>query len=71
MQLVHPDRSQTFVMIHMHENRLYILEGTVPANAPPPGLFQQSLGFVDRNGVRVRYDTPYSNGYPAPPRVQY
>ena len=71
MQLVNPDRSQTFVMIHMHENRLYILEGTVPANAPPPGLFQQSLGFVDKNGVRVRYDTPYSNGYPPPPRVQY
>ena len=71
MQLVHPDGSQTFVMIHMHENRLYILEGTVPANAPPPGLFQQSLGFVDKNGVRVRYDTPYSNAYPAPPRVQY
>ena len=71
MQLVNPDNSQTFVMIHMHENRLYILEGTVPANAPPPGLFQQSLGFVDKNGVRVRYDTPYSNGYPAPPRVQY
>jgi hypothetical protein len=71
MQLVNPDRSQTFVMIHMHENRLYILEGTVPADSPPPGLFQQSLGFVDKDGIRVRYDTPYSNAYPPPPRVQY
>ena len=71
MQLTNRDGSQTFVMIHMHENRLYILEGTVAAGSPPPGLFQQSLGFVDKNGVRVRYDTIYSNMYPAPPRVQY
>jgi hypothetical protein len=55
----------------MHENRLYILEGTVPAGAPPPGLFQQSLGFLDEKGVRVRYEAVYANGYPPPPRVQY
>ena len=71
IQLLNTDRSQTFVMIHMHENRLYILEGTVEAGLPPPGLFQQSLGFVDKDGIRVRYDTPYSNAYPPPPRVQY
>ena len=71
MQLLHSDGSQTFVMIHMHENRLYVLEGTVAAGSPPPALFQQSLGFVDKDGHRVRYDTPYSNAYPAPPRVQY
>lgn len=71
MQLLNADGSQTFVMIHMHENRLYILEGTVPAGSPPPALFQQSLGFVDTDGLRVRYDTPYSNVYPPPPRVQY
>ncbi len=71
IQLLNADRSQTFVMIHMHDNRLYILEGTTAAGAPPPGLFQQSLGFVDRGGFRVRYDTAYSNAYPPPPRVQY
>ena len=71
IQLTNPDRSHTFVAIYMHENRLYILEGTVPAGAPPPGLFQQSLGFLDKDGVRVRYETVYANGYPAPPRVQY
>src|SRR5262245_45530980 len=71
IQLTNPDRSQTFVAIHMHENRLYSREGTVPAGIPPPALFQQSLGFLDKNGVRVRYDTVYSNAYPAPTRVQY
>jgi hypothetical protein len=71
IQLLNADKSQTFVAIHMHQNRLYISEGTVPAGSPPPGLFQQSLGFLDEKGGRVRYDTPYSNQYPAPPRVQY
>ena len=71
IQLLNADRSQTFVMIHMHDNRLYILEGTTAAGAPPPALFQQSLGFVDKDGFRVRYDTAYSNAYPPPPRVQY
>ncbi len=71
IQLLNPNRSQTFVMIHMHDNRLYILEGTTAEGAPPPALFQQSLGFVDKDGFRVRYDTAYSNAYPPPPRVRY
>ena len=33
-------------------------------------LFQQNLGFLDQDGRRVRYDTIYSNQYPAPPRIQ-
>lgn len=68
VQLVNPDKSKTFVAVYMHENRLYILEATVPGNAPPPALFQQSMGFLDSNGRRVRYKTPYSNVYPAPER---
>jgi hypothetical protein len=71
LQLANPDGTQTFAAIHMHQNRLYIVEGTVPANYPPPAHFQQSLGFIDREGFRVRYDSIYSNMYPPPPRVQY
>jgi hypothetical protein len=70
LQLTNSDRSRTFAAIHMHENRLYIFEGTVPPGAAPPGLFQQSLGFLDKAGNRIRYDTLYSNGYPPPPRVR-
>ena len=55
IQILNPDKSQTFAAIHLHENRLYILEGTVAAGSPPPGLFQQSLGFVDKDGNRIRY----------------
>ena len=71
IQLTNADQSRTFAAIHMHENRLYIFEGTVPPGAPPPGLFQQSVGFIDKEGIRVRYETTYANMYPPPPRVQY
>ena len=70
LQLTNADRSRTFAAIHMHENRLYILEGTVSASSPPPGLFQQSLGFLDKEGNRVRYETIYSNGFPPPRRTR-
>jgi len=70
LYLANSDGSRTFAAIYMHENRLYILEGTVPANSPPPSLFYQSMGFLDKEGKRIRYDTPYSNGFPAPRRVR-
>ena len=71
LQLTNGDRSRTFAAIHMHENRLYIFEGTVPPGAPPPGMFQQSVGWVDQEGFRVRYETIYENMHPPPLRVQY
>ncbi|HEX5107099.1 MAG TPA: hypothetical protein VFV95_01570 [Vicinamibacterales bacterium] len=63
------DRARTFVSIYMHENRLYIMEGTVPEGDPEPGLFQQSLGFVDKDGNGVRYADYYDNDYPPPARA--
>jgi len=68
VQLTNPDKSKTFAAIYMHENRLYITEATVPGNAPPPALFYQSMGFLDKDGARIRYKMPYSNAYPAPER---
>jgi len=61
------DRSRTFVFIALHLDRLYIFEGTVPAGYPEPGLFQQSVGFLDYKGQRVRYQYVYSNRFPPPP----
>jgi hypothetical protein len=69
VQLTNPDKSKTFASIYMHENRVYITEATVPGNAPPPALFNQSMGFLDKDGVRVRYESLYSNSYPAPARI--
>ena len=63
------DKSRTFVHIAMHLNKLYILEGTVPAGYPEPGLFQQSMGYVDKDGNGIRYQYVYNNRFPPPPRV--
>lgn len=70
LQLLNPDGSRTFAVIHMHDYRLYILEGTVTKGLPPPALFQQSLGFLDKEGKRIRYETTYSHGYPIPRRTR-
>ena len=70
MHLTNRDKSRTFVSIFMHDDKLYISEATVPAGDPEPGLFQQSLGFIDENGKAIRYQTLYHNGLPAPPRAR-
>lgn len=71
LQLTNTDGSRTFAAIYMHEDLLYIMEGTVPAGYPEPGLFQQSLGFIDANGDRIRYRSIYGNGFPPPPSFTY
>jgi hypothetical protein len=63
LQLTNRDDSRTFVSIYMHENKLYVMEGTVPKGYPEPGLFQQSLGFVDEAGNGLRYEAIYSNEF--------
>lgn len=69
IQLTNPDKSRTFVGIFMHQNKLYINEGTVPRGYPEPALFQQSLGWLDENGIGLRYTSYYNNSYPPPSRV--
>jgi hypothetical protein len=61
------DKSRTSAAIYMHENRLYILEGTVPDGYPEPAFFQQSIAWIDENGNGIRYQTLYHNGFPKPP----
>jgi hypothetical protein len=68
-QITNADNSRTFVAAHMHNDRLYVLEGTSPAGAPPPALFQQSMQFLDPDGKTIRYETVYSNRYPRPRRT--
>ncbi len=55
------DQSRTMAFIAMRENKLYIMEGTVPKGYPEPGLFFQSLGWVDKDGNGVRYQQIYVN----------
>jgi hypothetical protein len=55
------DQSRIYASIYMHENRLIIAEATVPKGYPAPIIFQQSLGWLDESGRRVRYQFPYHN----------
>lgn len=72
------DQSRTFASIYMHENRLLILEATVPRGAAPPVAFNESINWLDEQGRPVRYQATYVNipdvpkplprgGPPAPP----
>ena len=63
IQILHPDESRSFIGIYMLDRRLYVLEGTVPGDSPPPGLFQQSLGMLDEMGRRVRYQSDADGNY--------
>jgi hypothetical protein len=64
LHLNEPDGRRTLVYVAMHERKLYVLEASVPEGRPEPGLFQQSLGWLDKDGNRIRYtETIYSNSY--------
>jgi hypothetical protein len=64
LQLNSEDGRRTLVYVSMHGRKLYILEGSVPEGKPEPGLFQQSLGYLNKEGKRIRYtETVYSNSY--------
>ena len=60
------DQSRTWASIYMHENRLIILEATVPRSYPEPALFTQSLSWLDENGKSIRYATIYINAPDVP-----
>lgn len=55
LQITNPDTSRTYAGIYLHDDKLYIIEANVPRRAPPPGMFQQALRFVDENGRPIRY----------------
>jgi len=58
------DGSQVLVYAAMHNRKLYVLEASVPGTYPEPGLFQQSLGWLNEEGNRIRYtETIYSGSY--------
>ena len=77
VQLTNADRSRTYASISMHDNRLYIVDGTAPpVGYPPPIAFQQNFSVIDGQGRPIRYQRMYSNRfhglaeYPVPPRVE-
>lgn len=70
LHLTNRDGSRTLAAIYMHDQRLYIVEGTVPEGYPEPALFQTSLAWIDENGNAFRYESLYHHAFPPPRRGQ-
>ncbi|WP_428102610.1 hypothetical protein [Candidatus Rariloculus sp.] len=57
LQITNPDGSRTYAGTYYHNSRLYIVEATGPeVSILAQGLFQQSLYFLDDEGIRIRYE---------------
>ena len=75
IQLSNADQSRTYAYVSMHEMKLYIVEATIPKGSPPATLFLTSMGWLDKDGNGIRYQTVYSNTfhvmrqYPVPPHA--
>ena len=68
VSLLNTDGSRTIGATHWHEDRLYIIEATAPRGSPTPNSFPVSMGFIDEQGGRVRYEERYSPLLPTPRR---
>ena len=68
VHLLSEDGSRTYATAHWHEYRLYVIEATAPPGAPPPNSFPVSIGFIDEEGKRVRYEERYAPLFPTPAR---
>ena len=55
IQMTYPDQRRLYAAIYLYDSKLFIFEAAVPPRTPPPGMFQQSLEFVDADGGRIRY----------------
>jgi len=56
------DQSRLSASIYMHDNRLYVIEGTVPKGSPEPELFKMSIGFIRPDGTESNiYSSVYNN----------
>jgi len=80
MQITEPNMRRLFVSLYLYDRRLYIIEGSVPGDAPPPALFRNSLAILDSEGMSVRFNEegvrarggpPITEGLqPAPPAAR-
>ena len=62
LQFTNTDQSRTSAAIYMHDNRLYVIEGTVPKGYPEPELFKMSIGFMRPDGTESNvYSSVYNN----------
>lgn len=56
LQITNPDGTRSYIGIHPHARRLYIMEAAAPPDYPPPSDFPQTLSVLDEQGHRIRYN---------------
>lgn len=57
LHTTNPDGTRTYAGIYLLESKLYVIDATVRPGAPPGGIFQQSLEFLDENGNGIMFRT--------------
>jgi hypothetical protein len=70
LQITEPNMRRLFVSIYLYDRRLYIIEGSVPADAPPPALFRNALAILDSQGEAVRFNEAGERVRGGPPIVE-
>lgn len=70
VSLLNADGSRAIGATHWHEGRLYLIEAIAPQGAPTPNSFPVSMGFIDEQGRRLRYEERYSPLLPTPRRTR-
>jgi len=56
LQITNQDGTRSYIGIHPHMRRLYIMEASAPPDYPPPSDFPQTISILDERGRRIRYD---------------
>ena len=56
LQITNPDGTRSYIGIHPHMRRLYIMEATAPPSYPPPADFPQTIAILDEQGRAIRYE---------------
>ncbi|NNC66151.1 MAG: hypothetical protein HKN84_15310 [Gammaproteobacteria bacterium] len=57
LHTTNPDGTRTYAGIYLLESKLYVIDATVKPGAPPGGIFQQSLEFLDDDGNGIMFRT--------------
>ncbi len=55
LQTTNPDQTRTFAAIYLYESRLYVIDATASPAIAPPGMFQQTLEFLDEDGEAITF----------------
>lgn len=55
LQTTNPDRSRTFAALYLYQSRLYVIDATVSPATAPPGMFQQTIEFIDEDGDMITF----------------